>query len=710
MPLTRSTIKMGSSSKNGHRVTRKRHPSSHLYHSSGGGTKLNTHRATVARIRAEGAGALDELSEAAIARFTKAARDAYYNDAPIMSDNEYDILEEFVSAKFPDILDSIGVGASSGSGRAKKVKLPYFMGSMDKIKPDTNAIDRWKKAYTGPYVLSAKLDGVSGLYSVCGDASRLYTRGNGSVGQDISKFIGKLNMPGPDAVAATLSSKHPSPPSIVVRGEFIIRTDIFKLYYGSDFANARNFVAGVINSGSPGAKKLGHVDFVAYELIHPALPPSQQLDFLTDRGFVVAQNARHSAVSNELLSKVLVDWRGSYAYEMDGVICADDNVHSRPTAAHGNPDYAFAFKMVLGDQIAEAKVLAVEWAASKDGLLKPRVRFEPVVLGGARIEYATAFNAQFVISNRLGLGAKIRVIRSGDVIPYIMAVVEPAEHTMMPNEEYEWHGTTHVDIALLNKGDSKEVRAKNVVFFFRTLDVDGMGPGNATRLAAAGYDTVPRIVAASHTDLLGVDGFKDKMATKLHDGIRVALARATLSDLMVASNTFGHGMGKKKFDAVLADYPDAIVSAASDATKVARIIAIGGMARKSAELFVSHIPDFVAFLDEIGVSIASLSQSPHPHNTGTGTGSNPNHTPKSVDTTHPLYGKSVVITGFRDATLVKRLVDMGARNATSVSKSTFALVTPVGPVKSSGKVAQAEKLGVAVFDVEKFMDVYGLGD
>ena len=704
MPLTRSTIKMGSLSKNARRVTRKRHPSSHSYHSSGGGTKLNTHRATVARIRAEGAGVLEELSEAAVERFTKAARDAYYNDAPIMSDNEYDILEEFVSAKFPGILDSIGVGAA-GSGRAKKVKLPYFMGSMDKIKPDTNAIDRWKTAYAGPYVLSAKLDGVSGLYSVNGNASRLYTRGNGTVGQDISKFIGKLNMPGPEAIAATLSPKHPS---IVVRGEFIIRTDIFKLYYGTNFANARNFVAGVINSVSPGAKKLGHVDFVAYELIHPVLPPSRQLDFLTDRGFIVAQNARHSTVSNELLSKVLVDWRGSYEYEMDGVICADDNVHSRPTAAHGNPDYAFAFKMVLGDQIAEAKVLAVEWAASKDGLLKPRVRFEPVVLSGARIEYATAFNAQFVISNRLGLGAKIRVIRSGDVIPYIMAVVEPAEHTMMPNEEYEWYGTTHVDIVLLNKGDSNEVRAKNVVFFFRALDVDGMGPGNATRLAMAGYDTVPRIVAASHTDLIGVDGFKDKMATKLHDGIRAALARATLSDLMAASNTFGHGLGKKKIDAVLADYPDAIVSAASDATKIARIITIGGMARKSAELFVSHIPDFVAFLDEIGMS-AKLTYS-SPHDMVEGTASNPNHTPKSVDTTHPLYGKSVVITGFRDAILVKRLVDVGARNATSVSKSTFALVTPVGLVKSSSKVAQAEKLGVAVFDVDTFRDVYGLGE
>ena len=103
------------------------------------------------------------------------------------------------------------------------------MGSMDKIKPDTNAIDNWKGDYSGPYVLSTKLDGVSGLYSTENDEAKLYTRGNGTVGQDVSKFIGKLNMPDSDKVSS----------GIVVRGEFIIRKDIFKVYYGGDFAKVK---------------------------------------------------------------------------------------------------------------------------------------------------------------------------------------------------------------------------------------------------------------------------------------------------------------------------------------------------------------------------------------------------------------------------------------------------------------------------------------
>ena len=75
--------------------------------------------------------------------------------------------------------------------------------------------------------------------------------------------------------------------------------------------------------------------------------------------------------------------------------------------------------MVLSDQSAEAKVLDVLWSASKDGFLKPRVKIEEVNIGGAKINYATGFNAKFIQDNKIGLGAVIKIIRSGDVIPKI---------------------------------------------------------------------------------------------------------------------------------------------------------------------------------------------------------------------------------------------------------------------------------------------------
>ena len=97
-----------------------------------------------------------------------------------------------------------------------KVKLPYEMWSMDKIKPTTDALDKWLAKYKEPsdYMISAKLDGVSGMYSTEGDESKLYTRGNGKCGQDVSQLIPYLNLP--------------KQKNVVVRGEFIISKKVFK--------------------------------------------------------------------------------------------------------------------------------------------------------------------------------------------------------------------------------------------------------------------------------------------------------------------------------------------------------------------------------------------------------------------------------------------------------------------------------------------------
>ena len=102
--------------------------------------------------------------------------------------------------------------------------------------------------------------------------------------------------------------------------------------------------------------------FVAYEVIKPELKPSKQMELLTSLNVEVVRNVKTDKVTNELLSELLVDWRNGYKYEIDGVICVNDKVYPRK---RGNPDHAFAFKMVLGDQVAEAKVVNVIWTAVK---------------------------------------------------------------------------------------------------------------------------------------------------------------------------------------------------------------------------------------------------------------------------------------------------------------------------------------------------------
>ena len=93
----------------------------------------------------------------------RAANNGYYcNNKPLMTDEEYDILYDLLKKKSPNNTFFKEIGSDVHS--KNKVKLPFHMGSMDKIKPGTQEISKWKKKYKGPYIISDKLDGVTNLY------------------------------------------------------------------------------------------------------------------------------------------------------------------------------------------------------------------------------------------------------------------------------------------------------------------------------------------------------------------------------------------------------------------------------------------------------------------------------------------------------------------------------------------------------------------
>jgi NAD-dependent DNA ligase len=290
------------------------------------------------------------------------------------------------------------------------------------------------------------------------------------------------------------------------------------------------------------------------------------MKLLADKGFetVLNRTVMQKDLSNELLSEVLVKWRAEYLYEIDGVIVTDDKLYPRKS---GNPTHSFAFKMVLSDQIAEVKVVDVIWNPSKDGYLKPRVQIEPVQLGGVKIEFATGFNGAFIEQNKIGIGALIQIIRSGDVIPHIRSVTTPAEEAKMPSVPYKWNDT-HVDVMLEDAASDTTVREKNITGFFRGIGVDGLSSGNIARIIAAGFDTVPKVIQMTKADFLKVDGFKDKLATKIYEGIQNKLSEASIITLMSASNIFGRGFSDKRVELVLESYPNVLTSQESRAEKV----------------------------------------------------------------------------------------------------------------------------------------------
>ena len=611
---------------------------------------------------------LNKLNENQLSNLIREANKAYYNEEPFLTDNQYDIIKEYIENKYPrnTVIREIGTQVEKN-----KVVLPYHMGSMDKIKPDTNALTNWTAKYHGPYVLSCKLDGVSGLYTTEGKEPKLYTRGDGRVGQDISHLIPYLRLP--------------KTKGVVIRGEFIILKALFEAKYMDKFANPRNMVAGIVNHKTIN-QSIKDLHFVAYEVMKPEMKPSEQMSFLKTLDVEIVLYKLESKIRNDLLSNILVEWRHKYAYEIDGIIVADDKLYSRKT---GNPEHAFAFKMVLSDQVAEAKVVDVIWTASKDGYLKPRVQIEPINLGGVRIEYATGFNGAFINDNKIGVGATIELIRSGDVIPYIRKVIVQANEGKMPTVPYKWNDT-HIDIMLEDLESDETVREKNITGFFRGIGVEGLSTGNIKRIMDAGYDSVQAILRMDVNDFLQVDGFKEKTATKLYNGIKEKIDEASLTTIMSASNMFGRGLSKIKIDLIMDSYPKVLLSNETKFQKIEKITSIKGMAIKSAEAFVDRIPDFITFIKESGL-IKKLAEGISEK--------------KQADKSHPLFEKSIVMTGFRDVALQNKLKEIGAKIGTSVSSKTFVvLVKDIS--EDTGKANEAKKLGVQIMTPETFVNKY----
>jgi NAD-dependent DNA ligase len=194
-------------------------------------------------------------------------------------------------------------------------------------------------------------------------------------------------------------------------------------------------------------------------------------------------------------------------------------------------------------------------------------------------------------------------------------------------------------------------------------------------------------------DFLTVEGFKEKMASKLYNGIKDKLTNASLVTIMSASNLFGRGFSEKKLELIMESYPDVLLSKESNTEKVRKIAAIKGMAQKTAEAFVERIPDFIEFIKEAGLN-NKLSETEATQ-----------IQKQQIDESHPLFGKTIVMTGFRDTEIQEALKNVGAKLGSSVSKNTFVVLVK-DLSEDTGKAADARRLSVPLMTPEVFKEKY----
>jgi DNA ligase (NAD+) len=652
------------------------------------------------------------LSIKALESLVLEASNAYYNtDTPILSDDAFDIIIDVLKQREPDspVLDRIG--ATVPADAPNKVKLPYHLGSMDKVKPGSRELATWLGKYPGPYVISEKLDGLSGLLiiQVAADGKtlemKLYRRGDDDISQEVSHLVSLVNIIPSirhKQVIEYIRKQNPDKGVLAVRGELIIKKSTFQAKYSTKYPKARSFINGIALSkpeafNNQAIRTMARdIDYVVYSVLDPQ--PMTQVDqfaVLDKLGFLTAHNEVFKGLDADILQETLLEFKRESHYEIDGIIVADES-RMYPLPTSGNPKHAVAFKMRLAEQTATTTVEYVEYNVSKTKLLKPRVKFAPVKIGGDTIMYATGFNAKFIKDNKLGPGAVITIVKSGDVIPYIAEVTKPAPKGWQePEVAYAWN-PSGIDAYPTDLSSVPEYLNRELLQFFETMDVAGVKAGTVDKLIDAGFTTINDILNVKAENLISVEGFQIKSAEKLVSNIKTAILDKVhpLAIVMNASNKFS-GFGQRKLDALIAGLADnqRVLTGKPREITLDEITQLEGFQAKTAQAFLTALPVFRTWLAEhpqIRVSVDSLADIE-----ATG--------PKlTVSPGLAAYLKqNIVFTGFRDESMEAKVVAAGGKIQSGISGTTQ-LVVAADLSKGSSKLDKAREKGISVISKAEF--------
>jgi len=621
---------------------------------------------------------LNKISIPKLSKVIDFVTEAYFNESPLIEDWQFDGLVDNMIQRNPKYKRKVGAKVRTD---IQKIDLPVWLGSLDKIKGDEpDKLNKWiSKNKTTEWVISEKLDGVSCLLLVDkNNIISLYTRGDGSVGTNITHIYPYLK-----------DIQQQFPP-ILVRGELIIEKDTFNSKYASLYSNPLSMVVGLL-SGKSERKGLHDIRFVAYEIIDinadTQNPPVTQYNILETLGFKVARHVVVKELTQDSLVSELAEFKANSSFNIDGIVIQTNRKYKRNTS--GNPSYAFAFKINDPDVMKETTVIAVEWNVSKHGLLKPRVKFETVNIKGKNIQYATGFNAKYIVDNKIGPGAKIRIVRSGDVIPYIDTIIYSALEPSLPQGKWVWTDSK-VDIMLAEH--SEEVCIKLTVSFFHKLNILHVGLSTVRRLFKAGFNTVLKIIQATPQDLVDkVERIEQDSADRIYNNIRTGLANASIPSIIAASNCLGNGIGPDKVKALFKTYPN-ILTEYKTMDIDTRITTLNKI-----PLFSTITSEKVAWNLELAEELIQalkpyINITPNKQPTHQRT-----HTPEQV-----LTGKKIAITGGGERELKPLIEILGGEVVKTVNKTTSLLVAKTVEGELSNKITLAIKYKVPIVLYDDF--------
>lgn len=540
---------------------------------------------------------VDELES----MITKYAR-SYYSGESEVSDEYFDSLVDELKEICPDseILNKTGWGFKP-EGRKVSHGFGLHIGSLSKVKSVESIPERFFLD-SARLRISAKLDGLSVVcYYKDGYLTHAVTRGNGSVGLDVTDKMLKIN-----SSLRCLSCSNCFTGAI--RGEVVMPYHIWDDNYedyrkDNPSANPRNLASGIMNRKEV-TDELLNLRYVTYKVLAAESDPITLCDnvraneeFLRSNGFDVAPSVHPEdgyLINEEFLGSTFEKFKEFYP--CDGLVFTLMN----PGLVYDEIAYKFKAESAL------VTVTDVTWSPARTGRLAPRVWFEPVELSGAVVKKATAFNARFIVDNKIGVGAVLEVCRSGEVIPHILKVVRPAEVVETPKycpncaTELVWSGD---DLICESENESQ------LAYRFLTVIAPVEGAGYSLYSQIVEYLGLVSLEALDHflstytrspagqmmrtTDEI----IKDLKEKGLSGSVTQSKARNILFALtqdvdfvtfIVACSV--KGVSWKTAESIADNYPDYLIDLAHNKVNYDKLISISGIGSRTVET-LSHFEE-----------------------------------------------------------------------------------------------------------------------
>lgn len=635
---------------------------------------------------------------------------AYYVlDAPKISDKEYDELydellrlEEQSGIILPD----------SPTQRVGGDPLPCFephthvhrLWSLDKVRTREDLIDwgrrveRIAESQQLPrvkYALEYKFDGLT--INLTYEGGRLITgatRGNGIVGEDITPQIKTIR-----TVPLTIPFKG----KMEVQGECYMKLSVLdEINKTTDekLKNARNAAAGALRNLDPRITAKRRLDCYCYNVGYiegkKLETQDEMLGFLRENGFTVSDYLVFCDDIETVCDEIdkAEESRPHLDFLIDGMVVKVRDFATREAlgATEKFPRWAMAFKFAAEE--TTTTVRDITWEVGRTGKLTPRASFDPVELAGATIRHATLNNFDDIRRKRVGIGSRVFIRRSNDVIPEILSAVEgdvperqvekptvcPACGAHVEHRGVHLYCTNSLSCAPQIAGRLTHYASRDA------MDIDTFSEKTAALFVEElKLKSIPDLYDLGPQDYMGLQGFGERRINNLMAAIERS-KDCTLGAFIFAIGIPNVGAKTAKDLARRFGTIEALRSATVE--QLTEVPDVGEIVARSIVEFFAD-PSIATQVDRL------LAHGVKPR-------------PEEVQQDSPISGKTIVVTGTLeklDRRQAEALIEsLGGKAAGSVSKKTDYVLAG----ESAGsKLTKARELGVRVLNEQEFFELIG---